>query len=97
MLDLDKLWRKFETALAAETPESLTLWLMEQRRRDREAGVIRSFDIDFLIAPDSPCGLPANLMAEIDDTMACDIDYDAPSHDGGVRHADMADACNLAA
>ena len=39
MLDLDKLWKKLEDALAAETPESLAQWLDEQRRKDREAGV----------------------------------------------------------
>ncbi len=58
MLDLDKLWRKLEDALAAETPESLTQWLDEQRRKDREAGVDR--DAGDYIAPTDmePPGLP---------------------------------------
>lgn len=98
MLDLDKLWKKLEDALAKETPESLTLWLDEQRRKDREAGIIRDTDIDFLDFPNSTLGLPTNLVEAIDDTMLKDIDYEA----SGIvdsKHSSLSayDTYNLAA
>lgn len=55
MLDLDKLWKKLEDALAAETPESLTLWLDEQRRKDREADMAMSEGTGFLDGPNHAC------------------------------------------
>jgi|688.fasta_scaffold1300311_1 hypothetical protein len=36
MLDLDELERKIDAALAKETPESLTSWLMSKRSSDVE-------------------------------------------------------------
>lgn len=97
MLDLDKLWKKLEDALAAETPESLTLWLDEQRRKDREAGIIRDTDIDFLDFPNSTRNLPTDLVEAIDDTMVKDIDYETPGVVDRKHGIAAADTYNLAA
>jgi hypothetical protein len=40
MIDLEKLNRMLDEALAAETPESLNAWLDEQEKADREAAAM---------------------------------------------------------
>lgn len=48
MINIEKLNRMLDEALAAESVESLTLWMEEQIRADREAGIIRNADFDIL-------------------------------------------------
>lgn len=48
MIDLDKLNRMLDDALASETAESLNLWMEEQIEADRAAGIIRNADFGVL-------------------------------------------------
>ena len=41
MIDINKLNKMLDDALALESVESLNLWMEEQIKADREAGIIR--------------------------------------------------------
>lgn len=48
MIDIHKLNKMLDDALAAESVESLNLWMEQQIEADREAGIIRDADFGIL-------------------------------------------------
>ena len=48
MIDINKLNKMLDDALALESVESLNLWMEEQIKADREAGIIRNAEFGIL-------------------------------------------------
>lgn len=48
MIDLDELNKMLDDALESESAESLSLWMEEQIKADREAGIIRNAEFGIL-------------------------------------------------
>lgn len=46
MIDLDKLNKLLDEALESESAESLSLWMEEQTKADRECGIMRNEDFE---------------------------------------------------
>lgn len=54
MLELWKLERMLDEAMARESAESLAAWLDEERRKDEEAGIYRFDGLDELAVEEVP-------------------------------------------
>lgn len=66
MIDITKLNKMLDDALALETVESLNLWMEEQIKADRDAGIIRHAEFGILHAMEIETSLTASQEAAIE-------------------------------
>lgn len=66
MIDINKLNKMLDDALALESVESLNLWMEEQIKADREAGIIRNAEFGILHSMEMETSLTASQEAAIE-------------------------------
>lgn len=66
MIDINKLNKMLDDALASESVESLNLWMEEQIKADREAGIIRNAEFGILHSIEMESSLTASQEAVIE-------------------------------
>jgi len=60
MIDINELNQMLDDALASESVESLNLWMEEQIKADREAGIIRNAEFSYLHSSEMESSLTAS-------------------------------------
>ena len=66
MIDINKLNKMLDDALALESVESLNLWMEEQIKADREVGIIRNAEFGILHSMEMDASLTASQEAAIE-------------------------------